>query len=150
MRLNLSKIIIFSISGLWFLTFIACKKDSNQSLIPYATVNVTLSVTPDLAKLVTGQAMICPKQEQEGDSGIIIYKDMDDYGNPVYRAYERLCTNYPNDTAAVTLATALTATCPRCGSQFEMTMGSVIKGPAKFALKQYRTTINGNRLYITN
>jgi Rieske Fe-S protein len=150
MYVNLSKVTKNLIVAFSLLTLATCKKDVYQT-IPYTEVNVELNIPTDLSSLGIGSAMVCPTREYDGVKGIIIYKGFDSDGNTQYMAYERLCTNYPNDTCAIVLdKSTITATCPSCKSQFEMTMGSVTNGPARLSLKQYRTTISGSKLYITN
>ena len=132
------------IIGLVFLFSTACKKDTSQ-VVPYVQVNVVLNIATDLASLGVNSAIICPLQG--GYKGIIIYRAEQNE----FKAYERLCTNYPNDTCAVATENgSILGTCPCCKSQFELVTGYVNKGPARLPLKQYQTTVEGGRLYITN
>jgi Rieske Fe-S protein len=64
-----------------------------------------------------------------------------------------LCTYYPNDTSAIEAKDeGVIASCPKCGSTFIFTADGALvnKGPAKMPLKQYQTTLQGARLYISN
>jgi nitrite reductase/ring-hydroxylating ferredoxin subunit len=130
-----------------FLILLAgCKKEVGQTL-PYSYVDVTLTIPSELSSLSIGSATICPDKGYNGLKGIIIYRD-DLYQ---FKAYERLCRNYPNDTSAIVLEDDnVRATCPTCGSQYELVYGTVITGPAKFSLKTYTTSVSGNFLYIRN
>ena len=82
-----------------------------------------------------------------GYRGIIVIRQSDTR----YLAFEQACTNQPQDTCEVVKADASTLflkdAC--CGSQFDFE-GAVISGPARYPLKQYRTALSGNMLYITN
>jgi Rieske Fe-S protein len=137
---NLRKILIV---GFLFFCFQNCSEDADY--IPNVSVNV--SVDPNtLAQIGIGSSGYCPTLA--GVKGIIIFHDIEQF-----YAFERLCTNYPNDTCAVNIdASKITATCPRCGSQFSLYDGSVINSnsPAKHSLKQYQTSYDGSRLYISN
>jgi nitrite reductase/ring-hydroxylating ferredoxin subunit len=144
MNFEKSKIKKFFIIGMLILLTTTCKKDVYQTF-PYVYVDIILSIPTDLATLNVGSAMICP--QQGGNKGIIIYKPAQNE----FTAYDRLCTNYPNDTCAVVIDNSgFTATCPCCKSKFGLTFGSVVNGPARFSLKQYQTTVENYHLYITN
>jgi nitrite reductase/ring-hydroxylating ferredoxin subunit len=136
-----SKIKIFLVSILIITCFLGCEEAPNN--MPDVSVNIQIDPA-SLAQIGIGTAGYCPISG--GIKGIIIYHD-----NDQYYAFDRLCTNYPNDNAAITIDdTKITATCPVCGSQFLLTDGSVLNSPAKYPLKQYQASIVGNRLYISN
>jgi nitrite reductase/ring-hydroxylating ferredoxin subunit len=137
-----TKIKFFLITGSLILCCLNCKKDNTQP-IPYISVNLTLSAN-ELLAIPLGST----KSYAGGNDSLYIYHaDISSYN-----AYDRLCTNYPNDTSAVVtdVPGGATATCPRCKSKFELIFGSVIQGPAKYPLKQYQTNYYGGRLYVTN
>ena len=143
----LSKISNFLIASLLLLSFVSCKKESISQIL-YAQVNVTLSVITELSKLGIGSTIYCPTKGSTGIKGIILYRS----DETDFVAFERLCTYYPADTAAIVIenSTGTIATCPKCGSKFELITGSIMQGHAKFSLKQYQTYLQGNFLYITN
>jgi Rieske Fe-S protein len=135
-KTKIKKILII---GMAFLFSATCKKDTPQ-VVPNVQVDVILNIATELSSLGINSAMICPGQV--GYKGIIIYRG----GQNEFNAYERLCTNFPNDTCAVTIENgSILGTCPCCKSQFELN-----KGPANLPLKQYQTSVEGGRLYITN
>ena len=140
---SIPKIRIFLISGLLLVLGLQCKK--SDRVIPNVSVHVVIDEVT-LSTLGVGSSMIYAGNA--GIRGIIVYRS-DLYE---YKAYERLCTNYPNDTCTVKLDTdGLTAVCPCCGSEFSMPGdGAVIKSPARWPLKEYQTTYLGGRLYIDN
>jgi len=128
-----------------FLIFsaISCEND-NMDIIPNVPFTVTLDSNV-LLSIGTGSAVI---SNNGGVKGLIIYK-LSDYE---FQAFDRLCTYYPADTAAVLLDNlSMTATCPKCKSVYQINLyGQVNKGPAKYALKQYQTLLTGGRLQIWN
>ncbi len=139
----MSKIKLFFIINA--LLILSCK-DIHQ-VIPNIPVNIILDTTTDLAQLGIGSTMICPKSG--GNMGIIIFRN----GIDEYYAFDRLCTYYPNDTSAIVAKDGgVIATCLHCGSTFIFTADGTLvnKGPAKLPLKQYQTTLQGTRLFISN
>jgi nitrite reductase/ring-hydroxylating ferredoxin subunit len=142
MNFEKSKIKIFFIIGLATLIAMTCKKD-NQQVFPYVSVNLILSAN-ELLQIPIGSTKTFPG----GNDSIYIYHAEEN----TYNAYDRLCTYYPNDTSRIVtdFVGGTTATCPKCGSKFELIFGSVTKAPARFPLKQYQTTVLSGRLYVTN
>lgn len=125
------------------LVITSCKNDENEDLIPYVTVNFT--VYPNTIDFI-------PIGQYEyftgGYKGIIIYRPQEDE----FMAYERACPYDPlTEGARVTVdGSGLIAIDTVCGSQFTLLDGSPIEGPSKIALKQYRTSYNGDALYVYN
>ena len=122
---------------------------NNCSDEKYPIPNVTVNVYVDpvtLSQIGIGTSAYCPVSG--GIKGIIIYHESQDS----YIAFERLCTNYPNDECAIEIEkdNSLQAKCPCCGSEFSLWTGDVLNPPAKYALKRYKTYLSGNRLYIAN
>jgi len=140
-----SKIKKILVAGTILFLTVTCSKDSYHNF-PNVSVNITLSIATDLSSLGIGSSMICPYPG--GVKGIMIYRsDVAEFA-----AYDRLCTNYPNDTCAIVLDTpgGVIADCPCCKSKFILTDGSVSNGPAQYALKPYNVIVDGNHLYIRN
>jgi nitrite reductase/ring-hydroxylating ferredoxin subunit len=137
-----TKIKIFLITGSLLLCYLSCKKENTQQ-IPYVSVNLTLSAN-ELLQIPLSSTKSYPGGN---DSIYIFHADLN-----TYNAYDRLCTYFPNDTSRIVtdVAGGTTATCPRCGSKYELIFGSIIKGPARYPLRQYQTTVLGGRLYVTN
>lgn len=135
---------------LLFLICIAFTSNCNDihQVIPSVPVNISLDTNTDLAGLGVGTAVVSPKGG--GFMGILIFRNA--YSD--YYAFERTCTNYPNDTSAVVVGKGeIVARCPKCGSEFILTADGALvsKGPAKFPLKQYRTFLDpSRRLFISN
>jgi nitrite reductase/ring-hydroxylating ferredoxin subunit len=80
-----------------------------------------------------------------GFGGIVIYRMSIDQ----FTAFDRACTYDPRDNKARLITdNAPIATCPVCGSQFLLLDGSPIKGPAKYPLRQYRTSFMEPYLHV--
>jgi Rieske Fe-S protein len=70
-----------------------------------------------------------------------------------FMAYDRTCTYLPadaNETVSVETNNTLIASDAHCGSKFQITDGTVNKGPATLPLKTYQTSFDGNLLHIYN
>lgn len=120
--------------------------NTNSSGIPYVNVNYRILVgTPDYAPL---QAIGGYTYINGGSKGIIVYR----YSQDEFLAFDRHCTFQPQDNCRVTVddtqITAVDLEC--CDSKFILVDGSVIDGSAARGLQQYRTSFDGNTLWITN
>nr|MBK9650529.1 hypothetical protein [Bacteroidota bacterium] len=83
-----------------------------------------------------------------GYKGFIIYRQKPGCIN----AYERACPYDPTDDCSIVevLKDNITAVDSCCGSQYLITDGNVIKGPATQTLQQYQTTFDGTILHVFN
>ena len=139
-----AKIIKFFILLLISLNFFSCNEI--QSPIPYEFVDITIDLNkPEFFDLnaignyvpITG-----------GYSGIIIYRSSLDE----FKAYERTCT-YDIDCRVSVDDNNMNMIDTCCNSEFSLTMdGAVVKGPATYPLRQYKTIYypNNKSLRITN
>lgn len=121
----------------------SCSKDKDKEFIPYVYVNFqvypnTIDYIPD------GQWAYFTG----GYKGIIIYRPFRDE----FLAFERACPHDPlvEGSKVWVNSTGLIAVDSICGSEFILTDGSPIKGPAKVSLKQYRTRFDGYVLSVFN
>lgn len=82
-----------------------------------------------------------------GVRGIIIYRE----SNSVYRAFEKNCTYQSQNTCADVEVdqSELFLIDPCCGSKFDF-QGFPLEGPATIPLLEYRSTLSGNTLRISN
>jgi nitrite reductase/ring-hydroxylating ferredoxin subunit len=80
--------------------------------------------------------------------GIILYRK----DASTYRAYERNCSFRPNEACATVNidVSGLFMIDPCCQSTFDFSDGSPTGGPAWSPLRQYKTTLNGGVLTITD
>ncbi len=83
-----------------------------------------------------------------GYRGILVYRISSDE----FVAYDRGCPYDPyEDCARIEMEEGgLTTIDKCCGSRFLIIDGSVLDGPAQAPLKRYRTSFDGDFLYITN
>lgn len=123
----------------------SCESNRNQ-IIPYVQVHVDLDLFAELGVLGIGSTMVIP---YEGYHGIVLYRE--DY--KLFHAYDMTCTEYPEHDAAVVPDTIFDGVyrCPDCNSRYVIINGAYPdSGPAEFPLVEYRTTVQGNLLLITN
>jgi len=137
------KIAIFMIA-LMTLLGTACKKD--EDAVPNVTVNLVISTT-DIAfndlNAVGGWIYLVG-----GSRGILVYRlSLDEF-----MAYDRHCTYEPSESCGQVAVdvSGVIAVDDCCDSQFVITDGSVIDGPASLPLKRYQTSFDGNLLHIYN
>ncbi|HLN52246.1 MAG TPA: hypothetical protein VK212_00970 [Lentimicrobium sp.] len=134
---------IFIILLISMLVYTSCKSDEGDDLIPYVTVNFTIYPNT-LDYIPIGQY----EYFTGGYKGILIYRPQENE----FMAYERACPYDPlTEGARVTVdGSGLLAVDTVCGSKFSLLDGSPMEGPAKIPLKQYRTSYNGDALYVYN
>lgn len=124
----------------------ACNKQEDGSGVPLVNVNISIfTSSPEFINLtvVGGWEYITG-----GSRGILIYR----LTNDLFLAYDRHCTFEPDKACArveVDPATLLVVD-PCCESEFAITDGTVLSGPATIPLKQYGTSWDGEVLRIFN
>jgi len=123
----------------------SCESNRGQ-IIPYVKVYVPLLLYADLADMGIGTTKIIPG---EGYKGIVLYRAAD----LEFYAYDLTCTEYPEHDEAVAEDDKFVGVfeCPDCGSTYVLVNGAYPNsGPAEFPLVEYRTSIQGDVLLITN
>jgi len=123
----------------------SCESNRGQ-IIPYVQVYVDLDLYAELGNMGIGSTRIIPN---EGYRGIVLYREAD-LG---FYAYDMTCTEYPEHDRAVVRDTVFDGVfqCPKCDSRYVVINGAYPdSGPAEFPLVEYRTSIQGNLLLITN
>lgn len=144
-----SKIIRFSIiCSISLILFSSCG-DERENNIPYVYVSTSIDMqNPVYLELlnVGGSAYI--NNEGYNGNGIIVYHS----GIDEFKAYDRTCTFQVERSCAIETNedSFITAVCPCCESEFELSYGTVSKGPASTPLKEYRTSFDGSILHIFN
>ncbi len=123
--------------------FSGCKKPAQQ--IPYvpvhAVINTTLPAYIDLN--VTGGWVYVTG----GSRGILIYRSSQDD----FKAYDRHATYEIEEYCTVEVGPSqLIVHDPCSGSEWSITDGSVIEGPAALPLHPYQTTFDGTTLQVFN
>lgn len=124
----------------------SCKKENPQPVIPEVYVN--FAINPNSTEYLDLNYAGGFVTVTGGYRGILLYRIFDNQ----FLAYERTCPWDPfEEGARIEMdAAGTTMTCPVCGSQYIITDGSPFAGPSTYLLKQYRTTYDGNLLYVYN
>lgn len=121
----------------------SCRRD--QSQVPLVPVNVQININqPDFFKLsvVTGWVYVTG-----GSRGIIVYRKSQNE----FVALERNSTFNPAQGCAVIVnADGIIISDPCSESQWLITDGTVLQGPASAPLQHYQTNFQDPMLYITN
>jgi hypothetical protein len=123
----------------------SCESNRGQ-IIPYVKIHVDLDLYAELGSMGIATTRILPN---EGYRGIVLYREADLF----FHAYDLTCTEYPEHDRAVLRDTIFDGVfkCPKCDSRYVIINGAYPdSGPAEFPLVEYRTTIQGNLLLITN
>lgn len=123
----------------------SCESNRGQ-IIPYVKVYVPLLLYADLADMGIGTTKILP---EHGYQGIVLYRANDQE----FYAYDLTCTEFPEHDAAVEEDDTFVGVfeCPDCGSTYVLVNGAYPNsGPAEFPLVEYRTSIQGDVLIISN
>jgi len=143
-----SRLIIRTFFFILFLSAVISPScDSNRGqIIPYVQIHVDLDLYAELGSMGIGTTRIIPN---EGYQGIVLYREADLF----FHAYDLTCTEYPEHDRAVVRDTVFDGVfkCPKCDSRYVIINGAYPdSGPAEFPLVEYRTSIQGNLLLITN
>jgi len=145
MAIRLHIITFFAILLLSAVITPSCESNRGQ-IIPYVQVYVDLDLYAELGSMGIGTTRILPR---EGYRGIVLYREAD----LSFYAYDLTCTECPEHDRAVVRDTVFDGVfkCPKCDSRFVIVNGAYPdSGPAEFPLVEYRTSIQGNLLLITN
>ena len=121
----------------------SCDKEEELSNIPYIYVNFV--IYPNTIDFIPEGGYVTTTG---GYRGLIIYRQFSDQ----FMVYERACPYDPlEDNARVIVEdNGVIAIDTVCGSRFILTDGSPIEGPARRALKQYRSRYDGYSLQVSN
>jgi Rieske Fe-S protein len=126
----------------------ACKKDKNNGDIPVVSVNLSLPL--NLPEYIDLNSVGNSIEITGGYKGILVYHRFQNE----FVAYELACTYDPLESGAIVQkdSSNVIGIDYHCGSQFYLTDGSVLHGPATRSLKQYQTDYDSgtNTLYIFN
>ena len=134
----MKKIILFVV-----LIHLGCENDTYD--FPQVNVNLNLYINnPEFFNIEAPGGWI---YLNGGVAGILLYrKNLDEF-----IAYDRASTYNPVEDCATTVdSDNIILKDPCSDSQFLITDGSVIQGPASQALKRYNTNLYGNNLSIYN
>lgn len=125
-------------------SFFACK-DNVVNPIPSVPINRSFNLgAPENASLnaVGGYIMV----PEEGYGGLIVvratYEDM--------YAFDMQCTHDAYAAEGRLNENGVFLQCGKCGSEFISISGQVSKGPAAIPLRSYKTSFNGQIVYVVN
>ena len=152
--LKRTKIILFFIITA-FLIFFGCNKE--KSPVPYRHFEVYVDLNcPQFMDIGLGENVYlekgCTVFENGGSSGlgIIIYRPFPN----AFVAFDRMCTSTTHEPTAVKLSSEsiLYIVCPKCGSKYLISDGSIVSGPANFYLMEFNAVYYpfNNMLKISN
>lgn len=128
---------------LLFFTFLfSCEKNETNDLLPDVSVSVTVNMElPSYISLQTigGYSYI----ENEGIKGIIVVRRSTEY-----KAFDRACPN--NDCQEPMTYNGLKLKCSCDDSEYSILDGSPQTSGNSYFAREYRVTVNGSYLQITN
>ena len=123
----------------------ACESNRGQ-IIPYEPVYFNLDIYAQLGDMGNNTTRVIPN---EGHQGIVLYRE----SFQSFFAYDMTCTQYPLHDESVVADTTFDGVyiCPKCKSSFLILNGAYPNsGPAQYPLQEYKTSIQGNLLIISN
>ncbi len=125
-----------------FFLFVAASNVEAQVAFPEIIINLTYPQYQSL-KIDGGYKYI-----EGGMHGIILYRASEN----TYIAFERACPHHPYDENATVNVdmSSLFMIDNNCKSNFSFPDGSPTAGPARRAMWIYRTTLEGNKLTISD
>jgi hypothetical protein len=141
LHITVISVLLFLLAGI----LPSCETNRGQ-IIPYVKVDVDLDLYAELGNMGIGTTLILPN---EGHQGIVLYREDD----LLFHAYDLTCTEYPEHDEAVEEDEDFVGVfkCPECESRYVLLNGAYPdSGPADYPLVEYRTSIQGNLLIITN
>lgn len=143
------------------ISFLLACGSTEYSDIPSTPVNLTLylsdkdkelnSVTAH--KIYTKKNINTSQQEYAGFGGVVVYHTTQ---INVYNAYDISCPYETKQDVVINIEQfSTTATCPNCGSVFNLENGAPISGPSaenpgRKRLRIYSTILSGDKIYVRN
>ncbi len=156
-RILHSKVIIFFLTAIPFLFLSGCK-NKNNNIIPDVFVNFTLDLNDPMFNdlKAIGNTVVITSSYAGSQSagynnhGILVYRASESE----FYAFDRTCTfEEAKDQAVVIDNTGdVTAECPACHSEYVLPSYGypTDKGPARYPLKQYKTSFDGRFVHVYN
>lgn len=130
----------------------SCSK-FEESDIPYAPVYLNIDLRfqdKDLVGIYNHKSITKARiaGEKTGYSGVLIVCGIDSYGNTTYFAFDLCCPHEAKRDIIIEPNNAGTATCPECGTEFDIAAyggtGAPVKGVSKYPLRRYAVSSNSN------
>lgn len=133
----------------------SCGDDpGGENPVPAAPVNLTINT--DLPSYFHLKNLGSYVYENGGNRGVLIMHGFDDQ----FYAFDRLCTHLPDLGCSIIHVDSMnlnlrcgtfsdTTWIPCCDSKYQYD-GNVVRGPAKFPLRQYPVTFSGATIFVRN
>ena len=121
---------------------------SRRGLITAASVGITGPLLLDQAATAAGRAVIATKKVPVGGGVIVTARDVvvTQPRKGRFRVFTSVCTH---EGCTVTDVAEQRISCPCHGSQFSITDGSVVAGPAPTPLPQQSFKVKRGKIYLT-
>lgn len=125
-------------------TFASGQADEPIPFASFSEISVNIKL-PQYRNLLSDGGAV---EIDGGVRGIIVYREDEN----TFIAYERNCTYEPSKSCAVVEIdmSRLFFVDKCCGSMFNLRDGNPSKGPARWALRQYKVRVSGSTLTITD
>ena len=130
---------------LLILSVCSCSK-FEESDIPYAPVYLEIDLRfgdNDLVGIYNHKSITKARTagEKTGYSGVLVVCGIDSYGNTTYFAFDLCCPHEAKRNIIIEPNNAGTATCPECGTEYDIAAyggtGAPVKGAPKYPLRRY-------------
>ena len=139
-------------TSLMLVLMVSCKGDS-EDIIPNVRFSAQINLDdPEYSGWSTFIVKPDGLNPRVGINGVAVFR----FSDLEYYAFDLMCT-HEHETAGYFFVERkekddFTMKCPECGSEFLISTeyGSVLKGPAAWPLKKYKTSVSGNYLRIWN
>lgn len=127
---------------LLILSFSTTSCEEPEDYIPYVYVNLEVY----LSNISNSNLRIAPSYKiipDQGVNGIILYRQSMMEEQNDFIAFDLTCTYQPTENCILKIdSSGFILECPCCDSEFFITDGFPVSPPAKWQLKQYRTSYN--------
>lgn len=142
----------FSLFTILLVLLTSCESNLNPiSPVPDAPVNVSINIMRDAPALdIPGNSYVITRpllqNQYIGYSGIVIVHGLDG----TFYAFDLCCPHEHSRDIRVGCSMIL-ATCPSCGSTFDIGFGTAMPttGPSQYPLRRYTVTQSGYNLHVT-
>lgn len=134
--------------------------DTMESSIPDRTVYLELNIDyqDKVLNEIQGYKIYTSSNvdqagEETGFGGVLVYHGISTTGDDAFYAFDAACPYEAISSITIEVDDdAVYATCPECGSKYELLngLGNPVEGPCEEYLKQYTVTTSGSTVYVYN
>ncbi|MPL88925.1 hypothetical protein SDC9_34954 [bioreactor metagenome] len=156
MKYGLMRKLLNLTGSILFILIISGCEDDYVSSIPirpvYMSINLTIAPYSTL-RYASNQYFVFDKprhneiSDRIGYGGILLYAGFDEN----YYAFDLACPYEADYSVRIKPNDVGQAVCESCGSVYDISygIGNPVEGPGKEALKRYKTSLQGDYIYIT-